>query len=72
MSLSVITRVVRDVSSMLTSCKELMMPVMEGPPLSIVTVSEMSWPARSLGLVGIGVMREASGTWVVSPEKPVP
>ena len=43
-----------------------------GPPVSIVTVIETSWPALVGGLTGSGVMRPASGTSLVSAAKPVP
>ena len=56
----------------LTACSSLATSLIAAPPESIVTDTLMSWPARSLGLTGIGVMRDASGTWFVSPAKPVP
>ena len=43
-----------------------------GTPASSTSSSEMSWPLRISGLRTGGVMREASGTRVVSGAQPVP
>ena len=48
-----------------TECSFELTLKIPGPPVSIVTVIEISCPARWSGRTGIGVTRSASGTLVV-------
>ena len=71
-STSEITRCAGELPSTRTSCCTLSIVPSGTPPESIVTFTEMSWPARVSGRVGIGVILSASGTWSVGFANPVP